>query len=158
MNQWLALPSVFSAEPGYHLWGLEWLTSDSWSRCLDSASGQAMNTFVQSLLSSSFTIILLYIYETYSADEKTNKPGELLLLWQDVWKNCKHVVCQHEFVMVWWTAWTSQMKLLVATVQIITYTVGQGSFASRWTGAVMERKIVLMAVMKRDAVSINWAL
>jgi hypothetical protein len=57
--------------------------------------------------------------------------------------------------MVWWTAWTSQMKLAVVTVQIITFTVGQARFASQWTGAVMERKIVLMAVMKRDAVSIQ---
>jgi hypothetical protein len=45
------------------------------------------------------------------------------------------------------------MKPPVAIVQIITFTVGQARFASRWTGAVMERKIVLMAVMKRDAVS-----
>jgi len=57
--------------------------------------------------------------------------------------------------MVWWTAWTSQMKPPVATVQIITSTVGQGRFASQWTGAAMEREIVLMAVMKRDAVSIH---
>jgi hypothetical protein len=47
------------------------------------------------------------------------------------------------------------MKPPVATVQIITSTVGQGKFASQWTGAVMERKIVLMAVMKRDAVSVH---
>lgn len=47
------------------------------------------------------------------------------------------------------------MKPPAATVQIITSTVGQGRFASRWTGAAMERKIVLMAVMKRDAVSVH---
>jgi hypothetical protein len=50
------------------------------------------------------------------------------------------------------------MKPPVATVQIITSTVGQGKFVYRWTGAAMERKIVLMAVMKMDAVSIHGGL
>jgi hypothetical protein len=59
--------------------------------------------------------------------------------------------------MVWWTAWISQMKPPVVTVLIITSTVGQAKFASQWTGAVMERKIVLMEVMKRDAVSVKLA-
>ena len=49
------------------------------------------------------------------------------------------------------------MKPPVVTVQIITSTVGQAKFASQWTGAVMERKIVLMEVMKRDAVSVKLA-
>jgi hypothetical protein len=60
--------------------------------------------------------------------------------------------------MVWWTAWTSQMKPAVAIVQIITSTVGQARFASQWTDVVMETKIVPMAVMKRDAVSMQGAL
>jgi hypothetical protein len=55
--------------------------------------------------------------------------------------------------MVWWTAGTSQMKPAVTTVQITTFTVEWARFASQWKDVVMERKIVLMVVMRRDAVS-----
>jgi hypothetical protein len=57
--------------------------------------------------------------------------------------------------MVWWTAETSQMKPAVATVQITMSTVEQARFAFQWKDVVMERTIVLMAVMRKDAVSTN---
>jgi hypothetical protein len=56
MNQWLALPLNLKAEAGYHLGGLEWLSSDSYNRHLDIASGQAMIISLQSPFSLSFTI------------------------------------------------------------------------------------------------------
>jgi hypothetical protein len=59
--------------------------------------------------------------------------------------------------MGWWTAETFQMKPAVATVQITTSTVGQAKSASQWKDAVMGRRIVLMAVMRKDAVSAHWA-
>jgi hypothetical protein len=55
--------------------------------------------------------------------------------------------------MVWWTAGTSQMKPTVTTVQITISTVELAKFALQWIDAVMERMIVLMAVMRKVAVS-----
>jgi hypothetical protein len=55
--------------------------------------------------------------------------------------------------MVWWTAGIFQMKAAVATVQIITSTVEQENSASQWKDVVMGRMTVLMAAMRRAAVS-----
>lgn len=89
--------------------------------------------------------------------QERNEIELLWLLWQVVWRNCKLMVCHHEYVMVWWTAGTFQMKPAVATVQIITSTVEQAKSASQWKDVVMGRVTVLMAVMRKDVVSTCWA-